>query len=595
MKLYPSIPLAQTLVRLFELKKIKHVIICAGSRNAPLTNGFVANPYFKTYSIVDERAAAFFGLGIAQQTKEAVALVCTSGSALLNFYPAVAEAFYSDISLIVVSADRMPHRIDIGDGQTIRQTGVFEPHLEGVAVLKPDVAHATDTLLQNPMQQLLDPDATADQIRAEQHKIQAYNTKEILRVLQVVDTQKGPVHFNVPLEEPLYGMTAKAIPLTVQDPDKVPKADKDKSLSSIVKQWKKAKKKMVIFGVLPPNSLEAAWIAHLCNDPTVVVLTETTSNIRHKNAINSIDALMAPLELSGMDLYASIQPDLLLTFGGMIVSKKIKSFLRSNPPKHHWHVDLKKAYNTYYCLEEHLKITPNDFLRTVYKDNDALVPSDYNQTVMEQYFKYRKEGASYLRQLPFSDLKVFDVIFKKIPQTINLQLANSSTIRYAQLFDLPKNAAVFCNRGTSGIDGSTATAVGASMINQTPTLLITGDLSFFYDINGLWNNYIPASFRILLINNYGGGIFRILPGEKDTPKYDRYFETVHQRDAKQLAKAFNFSYQKVRSEWKLKATLKGFFKPSNQPKILEIQTPRQLNDQVLLDYFKTMATKSINS
>src|SRR6056300_561354 len=147
MSTYPSIPLAQTVVRLCEDAGIERIVICAGSRNAPLTNGFVSLPFFKTYSIVDERAAAFFALGMAQQLKKPVALVCTSGSALLNFYPAVAEAYYSDIPLVILSADRMPHRIDIGDGQTIRQKNVFSPHIEDAAYLLPDVSHATATLL----------------------------------------------------------------------------------------------------------------------------------------------------------------------------------------------------------------------------------------------------------------------------------------------------------------------------------------------------------------------------------------------------------------------------------------------------------------
>jgi len=154
-QLYPSIPLAQTIVQFCAVKNIQHIVISPGSRNAPLTKGFTADPFFKTYSIVDERAAAFFALGIAQQIRQPVAVVCTSGSALLNYYPAVAEAFYSDIPLVVLSADRMPHRIDIGDGQTIRQTRVFEPHLEAAAYLTPDVTHATATLLAHPSQSLL--------------------------------------------------------------------------------------------------------------------------------------------------------------------------------------------------------------------------------------------------------------------------------------------------------------------------------------------------------------------------------------------------------------------------------------------------------
>src|SRR5210317_716596 len=182
---YPKIPLAQTVVQLCKAHKIEHIVISPGSRNAPLTIGFTHDPFFKCYSIVDERSAAFFALGIAQQLKKPVALVCTSGSALLNFYPAVAEAYYSDIPLVVLSADRMPHRIDIGDGQTIRQTGVFEPHLEAAALLKPDVSHATQTLLQNPMQKLIPFDASESVIADIQASIQTYNTKEISRVLRI--------------------------------------------------------------------------------------------------------------------------------------------------------------------------------------------------------------------------------------------------------------------------------------------------------------------------------------------------------------------------------------------------------------------------
>ena len=161
---YPSIPIAQLVVRLCAHFELQHVVICPGSRNAPLTNGFLANPYYKCYSVIDERAAAFFALGMAQQLKKPVAIVCTSGSALLNFYPAIAEAFYSDIPIVALSADRMPHLIDVGDGQTIRQNGVFEPHLEAAAELKPDVIHATPTILQNPMQNIIPENASKNKI-----------------------------------------------------------------------------------------------------------------------------------------------------------------------------------------------------------------------------------------------------------------------------------------------------------------------------------------------------------------------------------------------------------------------------------------------
>ena len=572
--IYPAIPLAQTVVRLCALKKIKHIVISAGSRNAPLTNGFVEDDFFKTYSVVDERAAAFFALGIAQQLKSPVALVCTSGSALLNYYPAVAEAYYSDIPLVVLSADRMPHRIDIGDGQTIRQTGVFEPHLEAAAYLKPDVSHATAK-------------STPQEIAEQQLKIQQDNANVITKTLDIAFTKSGPVHLNIPLEEPLYGMTEMAVPFSVPLLDISKNVVSEKDLDQFKDKWRKAKKKMILVGVLSPDTIDKEIFNLICDDPSVVVLTEKTSNLFHSMTINSIDTLMAPLEALEKEKKTFLQPDILLTFGGMVVSKKIKSFLRNHPPETHWHVDSKKAYDTYYCLKKHCLLHPNSFLKALY--SEAYSPaSSYREEVLKHYNNFGARGRQWLKTQAFSDLKVFEKIAFKLPNTLQLQLANSSTIRYAQLFDLPKETSVFCNRGTSGIDGSTATAVGAAQISKTPTLLITGDLSFFYDLNGLWNNYIPNDFRILLINNSGGGIFRILPGEKDTPKYDTYFETIHQRNAKSIAKAFGFEYKSTRSMFGLNLKLNSFFKASSRPKILEIHTPRKLNDQILLDYFKSM-------
>lgn len=582
---YPEIPLAQTVVQFCALKDIQHIVICAGSRNAPLTNGFVENPFFKTYSVVDERSAAFFAMGMAQQLKSPTAVVCTSGSALLNFYPAVAEAFYSNIPLVVISADRMPHRIDIGDGQTIQQKGVFEPHLVDFAYLSPDVIHASDTLLENPNQKLVAPEANPKDIEKKQQLIQEENEKQINSVLNNARINCGPVHLNVPMEEPLYGMTST--PLEIVHWDEPVKIDPKIDFKKFKSQWQKAVKKIVLVGVNPANAIDDKWLKRMDADPSVILMTETTSNIRLPNAISSIDSLIAPLEQGNEDFFNTLQPDILLTLGGMVVSKKIKKFLRDFSPADHWHVDPNKAYDTYYCLSHHFEMSPNNFFSNLL-EKEPTVETHYKSRVLDQYRQQLNRGDAYLSQIPFSDLKAFKTIFNKLPKNIHLQLANSSTVRYAQLFDMPEGAEVFCNRGTSGIDGSTATAIGAALINPNPTVLITGDLSFFYDINGLWNNHIPSNFRILLINNNGGGIFRILPGEKDSIKYDTYFETIHKRNARQLADAFGLKYKAVSSNFGLQWALKSFFLPSRTAKILEIKTPRKINDSILLNYFKAM-------
>jgi 2-succinyl-5-enolpyruvyl-6-hydroxy-3-cyclohexene-1-carboxylate synthase len=198
----------------------------------------------------------------------------------------------------------------------------------------------------------------------------------------------------------------------------------------------------------------------------------------------------------------------------------------------------------------------------------------------------RAKHTEYLQEIPFSDFKVFDLVLNNLPKNIVLQVGNSSIIRYTQLFQLPKSIDVFCNRGTSGIDGSTSTAIGSAITNKKQTVFITGDLSFFYDSNALWNNYIPKNFRIIVVNNQGGGIFRILPGHKNTQNFDTYFETKHDLNAKPLSELYGFVYQKASDEASLKRALTTFFKAGKKPKLLEIFTPRTQNDDILLNYFK---------
>ena len=547
----PKHLLAQTVIQLCKAKGIRHIIISPGSRSAPLTIGFSNHSYFKCYSIVDERCAAFFALGIAQQLQQPVALVCTSGSALLNYYPAVAEAFYSDIPLVVLSADRPQHLIGIGDGQTINQEAVFANHILYSACLIEDQQKANET--------------------------------EINKALNTAISQSGPIHINIPFSEPLYDwldeftVFPKAIEL-----DKV--IEHVENLKDYHSLWNKAKKKLVLVGLNIPNAVEQKYLDMLANDESVIVFTETTSNLHHENFFPSIDKIIAPLNT---EEFEQLKPDILLTFGGMIVSKKVKAFLRHYKPKHHWHIDAKKANDTFFCLSKHFKYAVNHFFEAFSKGYKSTKSpyQDYWQSV--KTIRHEKHEI-YLNNIPYSDLKVFDVVLKTLPNNCMLQLGNSSTIRYTQLFNLNKTLSVYCNRGTSGIDGSTSTAIGAALVSNTQTVFITGDLSFFYDSNALWNNYTPKNLRIIVINNEGGGIFRILPGDKNTSNFDTYFETKHQLSAKQLCEMFGFEYLAAKNLEEIKIQTPSFYKKSSQPKLLEIFTPRKVNDEVLLNYFKAI-------
>lgn len=549
---YPKIPLAQQVIQLCEAKGIHHVVISPGSRNAPLTIGFSAHQTIKTYSCVDERSAAFFALGMAQQLQQPVAIVCTSGSAVLNYYPAVAEAFYSRIPLVVISADRPKHLIDVGDGQTIRQENVFENHIEFSANLKEN---------------------------------EKENQLLINQAINCAIANNGPVHINVPFAEPLYDTQEKfSAEITV-----IPAVNDEFEIDAMAYQsflslWQSSKKRMILVGVNAPNKIEQQFLDSLGNDDATVVFTESTSNCHHKNFFPSIDKIIAPLSDTE---FSELQPDVLLTLGGLVVSKKIKGFLRAYQPKAHYHLGKDKALDTFFCLTHHFKVAENKFFKKLFND---IIPikSNYQTKWLSVKTERAKKYSAYLKTIPYSDFKVFETILPSVPGETTLHLSNSSTVRYVQLFDSLPKITQYCNRGTSGIDGSTSTAIGHAVVSNQQHIIITGDLSFFYDSNALWNNYIPNNFRIIVVNNSGGGIFRILPGQKNTENFDTYFETKHDLTAEHLCKMYGLSYQTASNENDLKLELQSFYNECNQPKLLEVFTPRKLNDTVLLDYFKAL-------
>ncbi|MDG1041303.1 MAG: 2-succinyl-5-enolpyruvyl-6-hydroxy-3-cyclohexene-1-carboxylic-acid synthase [Flavobacteriaceae bacterium] len=552
----PKQPLAQSIIQLCNNHNIQHIVISPGSRNAPLTIGFTNHDFFDCYSIVDERSAGFFALGIAQQLQQPVALVCTSGSALVNYFPAVTEAFYSRIPLVVISADRPEHLVNIGDGQTITQPHIFGAHVLYEANL--EMAFKKSFL-----------------------KAIKSNNSLIEKALHIANSQNGPVHINVPFPEPLYDTIE--VEEQQSKPDKIKLKSNTFSLSKTDhNKWNSSKRKMILVGVNPPHSVQETYLKLLAEDPSIIVLTETTSNLHHPDFFPSIDQLISPLDSTDFE---TLQPDLLLTFGGMIVSKKIKTFLRTNPPKTHWHIDPVSANDTFFSLTKHFKCDVNTFFDALSSFDATPIVSTYFETWNHVKVRRQQKHKKYLKSIPFSDFMAFDKILKHIPDNYMLQSGNSSTIRYLQLFDLNKTLTVFCNRGTSGIDGSTSTAIGAATVSENPTVFITGDLSFFYDSNALWNNYTPSNFRIIIINNRGGGIFRILPGNKNSKNFSTFFETNHDLTAEPISKLFNFEYTSASSNEKLETALENFYIQSSRPKLLEIFTPSSENDQILLSYF----------
>ncbi|UJF30765.1 2-succinyl-5-enolpyruvyl-6-hydroxy-3-cyclohexene-1-carboxylic-acid synthase [Kaistella sp. 97-N-M2] len=555
MKQYSSKRSIQILAHLLKEYEIFDVVISPGSRNAPLAVHFSETDELNCYSIVDERSAAFVGMGMAKSLKKPVVITCTSGSASANYYPAITEAFYQNTPLLILTADRPVDFVDIFDGQTIRQKDLYQQHSYG------------------DFQLLEDSEENAED----------ENFSLIKKAIELCFEKQGPVHINIPLEEPLYKLVSE-IP-NFPPVEKTIQKKSEEFSPNLAAEWNTSKRIMILVGTRDYSDELEMQLSQLVKNHSVVVLKEVNSNLKHDKFFAHIDRYIFNFEEKDFKTYA---PDLLITIGQNVVSKKIKQFLRKAKPKNHWHVDQFWHPDTFFSLTEKIKMAPEKFFAKLLKFI-TLEPSSYYNLWDVLRDKKDLKHTEYCAGTSYSDFKFFEILADKLPQNINLHISNSSAIRYAQLFDFQRNK-VYCNRGTSGIDGSTSTAMGFAMKSATPTVLVTGDLSFFYDINGLWNNYIPPYTRIIVFNNGGGDIFKIIPGPDSTNALDEFILTKHHKTAELLAKHFGFGYSKVEDEDTLSRVLDNFFKPDAKAKILEVDTSMIENAAVLKGYFEFLKT-----
>jgi 2-succinyl-5-enolpyruvyl-6-hydroxy-3-cyclohexene-1-carboxylate synthase len=558
---------AQLLAEIMRAKGIKEVVFSPGSRNAPLINTFASSPGFKCYTIVDERSAAFFALGMAIQSGRTVAIACTSGSAMLNYAPAIAEAYYQKIPLLVLTADRPAEWIDQGDGQTIRQRDAFRNFIRG-----------SYELPQHP--------ETADSRWMTNRLVNEAINKCRFPV-------PGPVHINLPFAEPLYGITETEPekPRIIHQPNpKYSIADADlRQFADLINNTEKV---MLLAGQNNGDIVMNDALRKIAALPQCILLTENISNLKNENGVGCIDKLLSVIG----DRQKDFAPTLLITFGEAVVSKRIKTFLRKHKPTHHLHANAAPDHtDTYQCLTQSIQTEAAVFF-------DQLAPllqegnSNYHQQWKEQCAFANRRHNEFLKQCPFTDFKAYALIFDELPLPVDLHQGNSSPVRYGQLFDHPAGMRHFANRGTSGIDGCLSTAAGAAHLSGNLTVAIVGDLSFFYDSNALWNNYLNKNLRIIVINNGGGNIFRIIPGPSDTDHLETIFEARHQRSAIALAKSFDIKCFEAADEQTLAEVLPAFLDPTAEaPALLEIRTDGQRSAMVLNDYFKYLETGSFDN
>lgn len=472
---------------------IKDVVLCPGSRNAPIVHTFMQTKELTCHAITDERSAGFFALGLSLAKGIPAAVCVTSGSALVNLHPAVVEAYYQRVPLVVISADRPQAWIGQMDGQTMPQTDVFGT-MSKRSVCLPEPNNEEQEWYANRL------------------------INEAL--LECTHRTTGPVHINLPISEPIYTFHTEQLP-------EVRKIERLEGLSpancrTLASLLEQTDKRLIIIGQKTPDrQLHTPFLHEISKG--FVSLCENLANLGEGNvALSDPEAVIAAIPKGEEERY---RPELVITMGGHIISKSLKQFLRKYPPCQHWHVSPNgEVADTFCCLTHVIEAQPYDFLEALgmlmlkFDESTYTLPSTHG----------KGEGG------------IIGKLLEQLPEDAVLHLANSTAVREAQHYPIQNSVTVCCNRGINGIEGSLSTAVGyAAATPERPNFVVIGDLSFFYDSNALWNTSLPNNLHILLLNSRGGKIFDTLP----VPEESKHIVNgTHSTNARHIAEAFGVKY-----------------------------------------------------
>ncbi|WP_300969458.1 2-succinyl-5-enolpyruvyl-6-hydroxy-3-cyclohexene-1-carboxylic-acid synthase [Porphyromonas vaginalis] len=563
-------PVISELVALLQAHGVRDVVLCPGSRNAPLVHALSHQLTGATcHSIIDERSAGFYALGLALATHRAVVVCCTSGTAVANLHPAVAEAYYQGVPLIVLSADRPERWIGQWAGQTLPQPGLF-----GSLVRK--AVHL--------------PEPHTEEERWYCNRL----INEAL--LAALAPLPGPVQINVPISDPGVSLlpptsakhdpeSSDRQPIGMQPGRRIqqlyPYSIDAQAVEPLLHRLATFERKMILVG-------QESWSAATSTGDNFpqnlreqfLCIGESLSN--SPVSICSLDAFLA--SLSEVDRRA-LQPDLLITLGGHIVSNKMKQYLRSYPPRETWHLSPDPSVVDLFCsLTEQIIAPVEPFLETMAQSLAGCASSPYARHWRER-----------IDQLPsptprYSSLEVVGSLLSLLPEEpCVLHLANSSSVRYAELFRKPRRLLTLCNRGTSGIEGSLSTALGfARQRAEERHFIVIGDLSFFYDLNALGLPEVGSNVRVLLLNNQRGSIFQSLPTLEMDRLSQRYITAEHQLRAQGWAESCGWEYLSVQEASELEETMAYFVGPADRPRLLEAFVSSEDEIAELQTYFKQL-------
>jgi len=522
-------------------KGIEKIVISPGSRNAPLVKAFYEIFREECISIVDERSAAYFALGIAVFSQKPVVLICTSGTAALNYSAALAEAYYQQVPLIAITADRPREWIDQLDNQTIRQSGVFRNYIKHSYELPQIIATESDLW---------------------------YAHRIINEAVNLCSSPvNGPVHINAPLTEPLYEELPKPsenIKLIKQVLPSVLLTLPDELLN----EWNNATRIMILHGQDNGGSEVSHLLPLFSSDERIIILAENISNIHGSNIIANSNLVLSNNRKPGSEY-----PQLILHSGGQVVSKALTGYLRKAQGISCWRIGNDHGIiDTFKQVTRIIPYPPALVYRALLEFKNDHSRSAYSGNWLKAAEKANTLADEILKRTSFCDLTVFHYVFQNIPEDIMVALGNSSIIRYAQIFKTDKKSTYFANRGVSGIDGCLSAAAGLAFASKKTVLVILGDLSFLYDSNALWNRLLPENLRILVINNGGGGIFHIIKGPSEQDGFKKLIEAHHPVNIHKLAEAFGLNYFEITDETELKDHWNTFLTKQDRAAVMEVKT-----------------------
>ena len=528
---------------------VRHAVVCPGSRNSAIVHNLNECKEIDCYGVTDERSAGFYALGMAQALQQPVVVCVTSGTALLNLAPAVAEAYYQHVPIMVVSADRPAQWIDQLDGQTLPQPDALGRFVKKAVSL---------------------PEPRDDEERWYCNRL----INEAL--LETRHHGKGPVHINVPVSEPLFEYTVKKLPEERNIYLLNPRSSKSMISVECAGQFFRSKKPMVIIGQMSVDDIlpEDLYSISLCS----VVLNESLSVGKGGEHFDEV------LQTVGDN--PDYQPDFVLYLGDTMVSKRIKKWMRGLKKANIWAVAedgviRDTSMNLYGVIEGH----PADVLE------DLVEAAGIKTVKSPQTFKALWEKAlekidnhieSY--EPEYSQMAAVKYLEGSLmyAEDSYIHYGNSTAVRLANIY---AKHYVYCNRGVNGIEGSLSTAAGFSCVVDENVYCVIGDLSFFYDQNALWNQNLRGNLRILLLNNGKGGIFNMLKGLEKSPARDRFVAAEHKTTAEGICRQNNVVYLRAGNTEEMQEGIDRLINTdSDRPVLLEVFTNAETDEQVLKRY-----------